>query len=235
MKSSKQLCLLLLTLVCLMASQLSCEQRSIDPARSPIVQQKHDFILAVVMDLSGSFHHRMFGDNARGYHFFLEVSETFFRDRMGEQDQLLLAQISGSNKGLLWQGDPMDLRRSFPSANAFKEFLEKNSDPAGSRVHDSIGQTLTYLSGLPGVSDDTQLLVVVLSDLLDTTPDSEDSVRAVRQALAEYGRRDRAAIALFWVDQTLGPVWTELLRESGIEHYTVESEIVEHPTLPTFD
>ena len=89
--------LTVLMLLALTTFQLGCEERSLDEVPSPIVQEEHGFVLVFVLDLSGSFADKMFADDAKAYRFFLRSSDDFFRNRLGEPDQLILARGQGAN------------------------------------------------------------------------------------------------------------------------------------------
>ena len=223
-----------LALLALLSTQSGCEPRHENPDHaSPIVHQDSEYVLAILLDLSGSFTELMTKDG-KAYRFAMRVADKYLR-RMDSNDRLIISQLSATNKALLWDGSPIALRRSFPSANAFRDFLLSKSDPNGSRIHDGIADTLDYLLALPGVqSGKTKSALFVLSDMIDNAPEPEKSKERLLQALAAYGRAG-GGVAFLWVDSSLVLPWRTHLKDAGIAHFAVESEIVVDPPLPTFE
>lgn len=219
-----------LTLLMLITMHTGCEPRVVNDA-GPVCRQEWEYVTVFIVDMSGSFCDEL---ERVAYPFFIQLNDRLFRDRMGSHDQVIVGQISATDRPLLWQGSPLGLRRSFPNAEAFREFMTQHSDPNGSRVHDSLADALEYVMSLRSVGQNTRLAVVVLSDMLNNTPDSTASDQRVRQTLAEFASRD-GALMLYWVDQTVLPTWTQYLRDSGIEQYDVQSEIVWNPDLLNFE
>lgn len=182
--------------------------------------------------MSGSYAHLMTQDG-KAYRFTLRVADKYLR-RMDPNDRLIITQLSATEKALQWDGSPIALRRSFPTANAFRDFLLSKSDPAGSRVHDGIADTLDYLLANPRIaSGKTRSAVFVLSDFLDNAPDSEKSKERLLKSLAGYGRAG-GVVGFYWVDQSLVLEWRRQLNDAGVQHFVVESEIVADPPLPNF-
>lgn len=213
--------------------QTGCELREQTQATA-FHQHDSEQILTILLDLSGSYADLM-AEDGRAYRFTLRVIDRYFRDRIGSDDKIIIGQLSDSDTPMLWEGTPSQLRREFPTADAFREFLVSHSHPAGSRIHDSIADTLDYLLDYPGVtSGKTQSAVFVLSDMLDTTSDSEESKDRMLGLLAAYGRQD-VSVGLYWVHQSLVLAWRTHLQDAGIRRFVVESEIVADPPLPSFE
>jgi hypothetical protein len=127
------------------------------------------------------------------------------------------------------------LRNQFGSASAFMHFLHGKSNPAGSRIHDGIADALEYILDYPGVKEGkTRVSLFVFSDMDDNFPEPEKSKARVLTLLKEFGRV-KGCIGLYWVDQMHVPGWRRDLRDAGIKHFVVESEIVADPALPTFE
>lgn len=215
---------------------LGCEKRSTEEA-SPLPDQDYEYVLAVVIDMSGSFADQMKAEDGKAYRFFLQLVDRYFRNRVGANDRLILTQLSGagSKRALLWDGQPRALQQDFPDAKTFHAFLLKNADPSGSRVHDAIADTLDYLVAYPGVaSGKSRSALFVLSDMLENSAHPEQAKDRALQALATYGRL-RGVVGLYWVEHSLVPSWRTHLREAGLKSYVVESDIVSRPQLPTFE
>lgn len=219
-------------LTVLLVSTAGCEKRT--PVEPTVFARADDeYRLTIMVDLSGSFADKM-ADEGHAYRFALQVIDEYFRNRIGFNDTLVIAQISAS-KPLLWEGKPLDLRREFPSAGAFRDFLLQKSDPNGSLVYDGIHTTLEYLLMDPGVRGGrTKSALLVLSDLVDTGPEPGPRARRLKQTLAEYAACG-GTVGLYYVDTSLLGIWTKVLSETGVQEFAVESEIVGKPHLPTFE
>ena len=58
------------------------------------------------------------------------------------------------------------MHKQFGTAKAFRDYLMQRADPAGSRVHDAVADTVNYVADYPGVAEGrTKSAVVVLSDM----------------------------------------------------------------------
>jgi hypothetical protein len=216
--------------VCCFLSVCGCEEyvATDSPALSAV---QRDYVLAFVLDTSGSFVPRMFDGKELGYKFFIKASDQYFRNRMGDHDRILISQLSANYRTLLWEGAPLALRRRFGNSESLRKFIQENSDPAGSRVYASVADTLDYIQALPGVSDGkTKVCVLVLSDMLDTSMQPEDRQRMM-DSLERFAKTN-GSIGLYWVDQFSLSDCRQCLATSGIRDYVVESEIVDDPSLP---
>src|SRR5260221_7457613 len=148
-----------------------CEQVSREETGSVLNAQDPEFVLCVAIDLSGSFAEMMSEGNGRAYRFLLSAIDRYFRGTVGDNVRIIIAQLSATDRPLLWDGTPRTLRKQFPDAQSFRQFLIKNSNPNGSRLHDGIRDELTYLMSLPGVaSGKTKSCLLVLSDMDDNFP-----------------------------------------------------------------
>lgn len=209
-----------------------CEKRT--PVEPTVFARAEDeYRLTIMVDLSGSFADKM-ADGGHAYRFALRVIDEYFRNRIGFNDTLVIAQISASEP-LLWEGKPLDLRREFPSASAFRDFLLQKSNPNGSLVYDGMHTTLEYLMMDPGVkAGRTKSALLVLSDLIDNGPEPGPRARRLKHTLAEYAACG-GTIGLYYVDTSCLGIWTKVLSDTGIREFEVESEIVGKPTLPNFE
>lgn len=219
--------ILILCLVCL----FGCDKRKIveDETFAP---RDHTQVAMIVLDLSGSFQHLM-AEEGKGYAFALNVIDSYFKAKNGSDDRLIIAQVSGNNRALLWEGKPMELRREFPSAAKFRAFLEKRGDPNASFVHEGVIHSLNYLLSEPAVaSGQAKPAVFVLSDMVDSggKPDTDQRMEA---ALAEFSKTS-GVLGVYFCDQFLIADWRTRLQKAGIKG-VVESEIVGRPTLPNFE
>ena len=231
---SSRLWKLMITLVILMNT--SCEKRRESSNRPVFQQEETQYILAFILDTSGSFE-QMISSNDVAYRFFLQVSDKYFRSRFGStSDRLLISQLSASQRSTLLDGPPAVLRQKFPHAQAFKKELLSKSDPHGSRIHTALAESLEYLLARPDVqSGNTQLLVIVLSDMLSNSEETDAEVRALNALRKLATLNPRNAVGLYWVDHDQVAHWQNVLQQSGIQNYIVQSEIVTDPVLPSFE
>ena len=209
-----------------------CEKRT-DTRSVMFTEDDSEFVVAVLIDLSPSFQSQM-TEGGQAYEFLMALLDRYFRERVGTQDQLILAQISGvSDRALMWQGSPMELRKQFPDPKSFSQFLVAKANPAGSCVHDSIVQTVEYVMDEPNVANrKARSALFVLSDMIDSNPNSAASrARAVQavQSFTEGG----GAFGCYFVDQTVLTTWKRDLQKVGVD-FSISSEF-RRPTLPSFE
>jgi hypothetical protein len=214
-------------------SLAGCE-RYVVVESSPIHAVERGYILAIVLDTSGSFAQTMFEGDRAGYRFFLRASDQFFRDRMGENDRILITQLSAEDRTLLWEGPPLSLRRRFGNSASLRQFLEEKSNPGGSRAYAAVADTLDYLYELPGVSEGkTKVCVLVLSDMLDNSPTQETDRRQMADSLSRLAQAD-ASIGFYWVDQMCLSDCRQCVADAGITDCVIECDVVDEPRLPSF-
>jgi hypothetical protein len=209
-------------------------QSTTNPA--PFEEQELDAALAIVCDMSGSFNSTW---DDKAYPLFLDISDRFFQGAMGTKSRLVISQLSGGDQVLLFEGTPNDLRRQFRNPQELGQFLKEKADPSSSRVYESTHRTLDYVGTLPGVGPDTRLLTVILSDMLDSGPDSSSSQAAEQQlkdSLHRYQARG-GAVALYYVAESERGRWTDYLQEAGFStgRFRIESDLTSSPVLPDFE
>jgi hypothetical protein len=151
---------------------------------------------------------------------------------MGPRDRILISQLSANNRTLLWEGSPLSMRRQFGSSAALQQFIAEGSDPAGSRVYAALADSLDYIHQLPGVKEGkTTVCVLVLSDLMDTSPTADADRQRMLDAFAQFAQI-KACMGLYWVDQLFTNEFRQYLNDAGIKTYVVESDVVNDPVLP---
>lgn len=203
---------------------------------APFAPTELESCLTVVVDMSGSFHGSL---DEQAYPLLVELMDRFFTHSSGGETRVVIAQLSGAEQAVLYEGRPADLRNRFDSPDELAAFLRERSDPSASPVYRSVGQTLAHVNALPGVTERTRLMTVVLSDLDDnelrSERRSEDTTRLVR-ALKRY-RELGGALALYCVAPEEVSRWRQILQLAGFarERCVVESQLVARPTLPSFE
>lgn len=229
---------LITSVLCLLAVTVcvaGCEKRR-DSMNPVAFNDDHDaeHVLSVVVDLSGSFEDLM-AEQGKAHAFLLQVIDRYFRDRLGTNDRVIVAQISATERALLWEGTPVQLRREFPTPEAFRDMLRAKANPMGSRVNDAVSSTIEHVMTVPGVaSGRTKSAIFVLSDMLENSPNPQESEQRLDSALATYGRRG-GVFGIYYCDQLVLPAWRQRLADAGFREFHVESEIVGTPTLPSFE
>jgi len=222
---------LLAVLLCLTLAT-GCEKRA-DTRSAMFADEESEFVIAVLIDLSESFEPQM-TEGGQAYAFLMSLLDRYFRQRIGTDDQLILAQISGSSdRALLWQGSPTDLRKQFPDPKTFSTFLQSKANARGSCVHDSIVQTVEYMTNEPSVANGkARSALFVLSDMVDSGSNEVASraraIDAIRQ-LANVG----GTFGFYFVDQTVLMSWKRELQKVGVE-FSLTSDF-RQPSLPNFD
>jgi len=210
-----------------------CERRRETQQTVSVEEDNSEYVVAVLVDLSGSFLDKM-TSGGEAHQFMLSLLDRYFRERIGTNDQIILAQISGNpDRALLWQGTPMELRKQFADPSKFSEFLRAKAEPQGSCVHNALAQTVEYVMSQPNVSKcKARSAVFVMSDMLDNSPQGETSRARAMEVLGRYGALG-GTVCLYFVEQTLIPIWQRDLEATGLQ-FAVTSEI-RRPTLPSFE
>src|SRR5438876_3144945 len=101
---------------------------------------------------------------------------------------MILSQISAKQNALLWDGKPRSFARDFPTPQAFREFLQKRSDPNGSRVYSALADSIEYLLLQHENNPKLKSAVLVFSDMEDNGPEANSKERLI-DALKAYGKK----------------------------------------------
>jgi len=208
-----------------------CGKRTEQAKADKFQRDESEYVMTIVFDISGSFSELM-AEDGHGYDFALSVMDEYFRRRSVMRDKIILAQISGTERSLLWEGTPLQLRREFPTPDSFRDFLIKKSQPDSSFVNVGLAHIVEYVTQIPRVRrGKAKSAIFVLSDMLDNSSDPAQGVRRLENALTDFGEAN-GTVALYYVDQLHVPEWQQTLDQCGIINAHVESEIVGTPQLP---
>jgi hypothetical protein len=223
-----------LAMVACLVLFLGCQQRIKD--ETTFERDDGEYVMTIVLDMSSSFSELM-AEDGKGWAFVCQIIDKYFRERIGHHDKLILAQLSASDRALVWKGTPLELRNEFHSAAEFRAWIEKKADPTGSRLYGGIIQAVEYTLADPVIaSGKGKSAVFVLSDMIDNRgSDSTARDRAV-SALAKIGKAG-GSVGLYYVDVERCALWEQLLRDAGVpaDNMVVEADIVGHPMLPNFE
>lgn len=193
-----------------------------------------DYALVMQYDISGSFYPEMVL-KGRAFTYSLQTLDAFQRECPGSNPQLILSHISGSTRPVLWQGRPRELKKKFSGPAEMRAFLERNNVP-GSRVYDSVRETIEHLLSLPGVREKkVPTMLLVYSDMEDTCSDNGSRQRLM-QALRLLATEARSAVGLFFVADAERLTWERHLRDAGFPDgsFIVVAGMQESARLPRF-
>lgn len=196
-------------------------------------QEVDQHVVMIVMDLSGSFAQKM-AENGSAFDFATHVLDRYFRHRDALNDRIILAQISGTKRSLMWEGTPLELRREFPSAAEFREFLLSEADGGGSLVNDGVCNAIEYLAYHPRYGNGRSRSVTLILSDMDDTGSQRDSEQQLNSTLSAYGQIN-GSVGIYFCNQLRIEDWRQRLSRAGIDNFIVESEIVGKPPLPNFE
>ncbi|MEM6469587.1 MAG: hypothetical protein AAF802_08435 [Planctomycetota bacterium] len=214
----------------------ACVERARIRSDSAFETRELDACLAILIDMSGSFSEQW---DDRAYGLFMEISEAYFSGAMGSDNRVVISQIGSDSSIVLFEGRPSDLMSRYSSPEELLEFLKGNSSPKNSNVYRSVAGTVDYVNRLDGLSDDTRLMTVVLSDLREGETDAGKRSRSghrMIESLREY-RELGGILALYFVAEDEVDRWEEILDRAGFEEgqFVIENELNATPRLPSFD
>jgi len=220
-------------LIAVLLCAAGCETREV--AGIPSLQQETcEYVLLIAIDCSGSFRDYMTVEG-KGFEFVQFALDKYFGDRIGgNNDQIVITQLSGS-RPLLWQGTPQELRRDFPNANAFRDYVLAHADQqGGSRLNLGVAESLDYVLSTYSVAQgNAKTVALICSDMLDNHPDPEASEQRFIDALTRYARR--GAIGFYFCDQTKLADIRRKTEQAGFRWVIIEPEFHGRPPMPNFD
>lgn len=203
---------------------------------APFETKGLDRALVIVIDMSGSFVQHW---ETKAYPMFIDLADQFFTEGIGMDTRLVICQLSNSEQVVLFEGSPQAFRKEFQSSAKFSTFLKSNSDASGSRVYHATNRALNYVNHMSGVDDETKLLTVFLSDMIDSNTDfttREKAKAEVISSMQEYNKRG-GAIALYYVDHNQVPTWQSITHDADFPagYSLIESDLSASPQLPKFE
>src|SRR4051794_13995032 len=92
----------------LAASVLFCgctKQTDQSDQQMTLTGENAECIVVIAIDMSGSFADLMARDG-KAYEFLMRVVDKYFRNSVGSSNRIILAQLSATNRALLWDGTP---------------------------------------------------------------------------------------------------------------------------------
>ena len=151
----------------------------------------------------------------------------FFRDRVNENDKLIIAQISSANQGPIWCGSPKAFRARFGGKASFDDMLKQYK--GASRVFDSITETIEYALPMMGKG---KAGIFIYSDCQDnlSKPGGEERLA---KAFKEFGAKG-GMVGIYWCGFQETAIWRKHLQGS-VKRFVVSSSIDADPPLPSWD
>lgn len=217
----------------LAASLVGCAPRR-DSGKTAFQEGSHDYICVVAIDLSGSFQHQM-AEQGLAYDFLMTLLKRYYDQHSGSADRVVLVQLSGTQRSILWAGTPRELRQRFPTSIAFRDFLNEKADPNGSMIYEGLLNAFTHVNSDPRVaSGKARSGFFVLSDMLDNHPNQEQSLQNLLTSMSQYASQGNV-IGLYYVDQLELAIWQKRLQDAGFREFCVEADFVGKPVLPNLE
>jgi len=211
---------------------LGCERRDTSNT-SPFQQESCEYVLLVAIDTSGSFCDFMTEDG-KAYDFILRAVDQYHRDGIGSDFQIIITQLSGNQRPLLWQGTPQQLRREFPDPKAFRDFIIAHGDPSRSRINDGITESIDYVLNTYSVSQgNAKPVALILSDMEDNHSNRKESDSRLMNALTTFA--GRGEIGFYFCSQERMADIRQKMKQAGIDMYVLECDIHGRPPLPSFE
>ena len=225
---------LICLLICLLLNIAftGCEPRVEPKDQAVLVGSGEEFVLTIVLDLSGSFVDQM-SEQGRAYEFVVAALGRYMKEK-DATDKLVFAQISGTDVPLMWEGSVKDFRRDFPSGASFRSFLERHAGPGGSRVHEGATRAIRYVMSRPRVArKEAKSVALILSDMDDTSGDPSSEGKLV-DAIKDYVNAG-SGVGLYFVRQDIIDKYLRHFGDAGLKGCVVEGDFVGHPTFPDFE
>ncbi|MBS0263431.1 MAG: hypothetical protein JSS02_15925 [Planctomycetes bacterium] len=196
-------------------------------------EEDPDYVVAVLIDTSESFQDLM-TEQGEAFKYVMSLSDRYFRQRIGTDDQFILAQVSDDpDTTFLWQGTPMQLRRQFPNPQAFSAFLKSKANPGQSHLHESIVTTVDYMLAQSSVQSRKAVSALfILSDMVDRGPDSDQSRTKAVESLRRL-RESRGTFGCYFISASVFQTWLRALKDAGIDYQIAPG--FKQPPMPTFD
>lgn len=203
---------------------------------STLDTEPYDCVMVLPIDVSGSMASLM-KPGAKGLEFANTAINTYFHSRLGNNDLLVVSQLSGNRQAVVWQGAPRSLREDFSKFGDLGDAVLSQSNSAGSRIWDGLSDSLEIVMTDPRCwNDRTKVVLIVLSDMENTLIDSYSSERRLKdnlKALSKHG----GICGLYFVSNEEVVRWRKNMREAGFKdhQYVVEPRAESKPRLPSFE
>lgn len=200
-------------------------------------EDETEILIALCLDTTGSFEHQMLGtrgEEGKGYRTFVKILDRFHRDHQRSKNRLVVTRIYGSKKCILIDAEPDSFTQRFPAAESFKDFLLQKPDPGGSRVYDSLRDTVDYMILQHRNAKKLKSMLLVFSDMDDNVRDSAQSKDLLIAALRAYAKAG-GLVGIYGCELNTVPEWSRILDDCTFKNFVVEPDIKDNPKLPVLD
>ncbi len=230
--------LLFLVLLIVSAALVGCtpvaDKGGPDATPSPLAREPYDYALLVAVDKSGSFDALM-KPGGKGLAFLNDTVDHYFRGRLGNNDCLIVTQLSGNRQAILWQGSPKQLRTEFASSTDWAEFLDKKAAGGGSRVWDGLSDTLELAMTDPYIwNGKTKVVLIGITDMENNLVDSYTAEKRLTDNLKAFAAKGGTA-GLYFVGVNETTLWRRKLGECRFRDFVVEPSVAANPRRPSFE
>lgn len=198
-----------------------------------------EILLTLCLDTTGSFEEQLLGkrgEEGKGYRTFVQILDRFQRAHQQSKNRLVVTRIYGSRKSILIDAEPDTFAQQFPDSKSFKDFLLTKPDPGGSRVYDSLRDTIDYMVLQHEGAKKMKSMILIFSDMDDNVRDSANSKQLLVESLRAYAKLD-GVIGIYGCELNTVPEWSRILSGAGFKagRYVVEPDIKQNPKLPVLD
>lgn len=203
-------------------------------APNPLAREPFDHVLILSVDKSGSFYDLM-KPGGKGLELANNTITHYFQNRLGNNDYLVVSQLSANRQSLLWQGSPRQLRSEFGNIGEWAEFVDKKSNSAGSRVWDGISDSLEIVMTDPSMwNAHTKVAYVGLTDMENNMVDNYTSEQRLMRNLKAFAKKG-CVIGLYFVGTQETILWRQKLQECGFKDFVVEPATSAKARFPSFE
>lgn len=215
-----------LTSIVLIASLCGCTRRDTSKAVS-WEQEPTDYTLLIIVDID------TIKTNPRAADFITYAVNNYFRERVGTSDHIIISQLSGNKRPLLFQGTPRDLRQQMQTPEALRDYLIAASSQ-GRRINDGISESLDYVSHTTSVKrGGAAPIALIVSSMIDGNPESKESDDRMMGELIKFGNTG-GQMAFYFCDQERMAYVRDKMEKAGFGWEILECDIYGRPPLPTY-
>lgn len=189
-------------------------------------QENSDYVLliAVSEEVTESDH---------AYQYMLMAIDKYFQDRIGTNDQIMIARIEGI-RPLVWKGTPRALRKDFPNPESFRQAVLASGRETGS-LNDGLVRSLKMVMKTYSVAKGkAKAVTMIMSSMNDPQPSAESDARFIEQ-LVKYWQAG-GQIAFYFVDQLrIEDIEEKTVKAGMTEWVSIEPDANGYPYLPEFE
>lgn len=230
---SRMLLILLLVGLVIVAAP-GCVPRAERGSESLFPIDESEFVLMLMIDprviAEGAA-----GRGRQGHELMMRAVDEYFQARIGGNDKIILAQITGNKHSILWEGTPRALREEFATPEELDQFLQSQVKQQGDFLaHDAIAYGLKYLMRRRSVATGQAMSVMmVLSTMEDTSEDPAAEQRFMDECIKflEMG----GGIGFYFLSQEKYFPLCESFEKAGYPMVPIEADVHGRPGLPNFD